>query len=128
VPTTISAAVTSPAHTAASGSPAEQVAPTLLTLAKATDGSQQMTVRLHPADLGMVQVRIARAVSGATTNRYYRREPHDLGGAAADQPRLHKTLDEAGIRRADGRSPSIPLKWRKRLQQHRLGVAGGSCK
>jgi len=43
--TTISAAVTSRPH-GRSGSPAEQVAPTLLTLAKATDGSQQMTVRL----------------------------------------------------------------------------------
>jgi flagellar hook-length control protein FliK len=94
VPTTTSVAAAQQAHPA---SPAEQVAPALLTLAKTADGSQQMTVRLQPAGLGMVQVRIAQAASGTTQIEITADNPATLLALQRDQPQLHHTLDDAGI-------------------------------
>jgi flagellar hook-length control protein FliK len=93
-PTTSSVTATPQTHPA---SPAEQVAPALLTLAKTADGGLQMTVRLQPADLGMVQVRIAQAVSGTTQIDITAENPATLLALQRDQPQLHRTLDEAGI-------------------------------
>jgi hypothetical protein len=84
-------------HAGSPAAPAAQLAPTLLTLAKAMDGSQQMTVRMQPADLGMVQVRIARAVSGGTQIEITAENPATLQALQRDQPQLHRTLDEAGV-------------------------------
>jgi flagellar hook-length control protein FliK len=93
---TPTAAVAAP-HPAAPASPAEQLAPALLTLAKTPDGGQQMTVRLHPAELGMVQVRIAQAPSGTTQVEITAENPATLLALQRDQPQLHRTLDDAGI-------------------------------
>jgi hypothetical protein len=87
-------------------SPAEQVAPALLMLAKTADGGQLMTVRLHPAELGMVQVRIAQAASGTTQIDITAENPATLLALQRDQPQLHRTLDEAGISAA-GRTVSF---------------------
>jgi flagellar hook-length control protein FliK len=86
-----------PAPTHHPASPAEQLAPTLLTLAKTAEGGQQMTVRLQPADLGMVQVKIERALSGATQIDITADNPATLLALQRDQPQLHRTLDDAGI-------------------------------
>ena len=83
-----------PAHQAL---PAAQVAPALATLAKAPDGTQQMTVRLNPDQLGMVQIRLDRAPSGATHIQILADRPETLQALQRDQPALHKTLDDAGI-------------------------------
>jgi len=56
-----------------------------------------MTVRLQPADLGMVQVRIAHVASGATQVDISAENPATLLALQKDQPQLHRTLDEAGI-------------------------------
>ncbi|HEY0181757.1 MAG TPA: flagellar hook-length control protein FliK [Rhodopila sp.] len=77
--------------------PADQLAPTMLTLAKGAGGSQQMTVSLQPAELGMVKVTIARAVSGATQIQITAEKPLTLLALQRDQLQLHRTLDEAGI-------------------------------
>jgi flagellar hook-length control protein FliK len=69
----------------------------LLTLAKTADGGQQMTVRLHPAELGMVQVRIAQAASGVTKVDITADNPATLLALQRDQPQLHRALDDAGI-------------------------------
>jgi flagellar hook-length control protein FliK len=103
VATVTSTAAPSQAHSA---TPAQQIAPILLTLAKTADGSQQMTVRLQPGDLGMVQVRIARAASGTTQIEITADNPSTLLVLQRDQPQLHRTLDEAGIPAA-GRSVSF---------------------
>ena len=84
-------------HSAGPTPAAEQIAPALLTLAKTTDGSQLMTVRLHPADLGMVQVRIAHAASGETRIEITAEKADTLLTLERDQPQLHHTLDQAGI-------------------------------
>jgi flagellar hook-length control protein FliK len=84
-------------HQAQPTSPVEQLAPALLTLTKTADGGQQMTVRLHPADLGMVQVRIAQMASGMTQIDITADNPATLLALQRDQPQLHRTLDDAGM-------------------------------
>lgn len=95
VPPPLTGVATPHPHTASPA--AEQVSPALLTLAKTIDGSQQMTVRLQPVELGMVQVRIARAVSGETQIEITAEKTDTLLALERDQPQLHRTLDEAGI-------------------------------
>ncbi|MGD0109268.1 MAG: flagellar hook-length control protein FliK [Rhodopila sp.] len=56
-----------------------------------------MTVRLQPAELGMVQVRIGSAVSGETHIEITAENPATLLALQRDQPQLHRTLDDAGI-------------------------------
>ncbi|WP_428491830.1 flagellar hook-length control protein FliK [Rhodopila sp.] len=98
-------ATTAPAQ-AHPATPTEQLAPALLTLAKTADGGQQMTVRLQPGDLGMVQVRIDRSASGHTQIEITADNPNTLLALQRDQPQLHRTLDEAGIP-ATGRNVSF---------------------
>ncbi len=86
-----------PQHAAAAPPPAEQIAHALLSVAKGADGSQQMTIRLHPVELGMVQVRIERAVSGLTQIEISADKPETLQTLQRDQAALHHTLDQAGV-------------------------------
>jgi len=74
-----------------------QIAPALLTVTKTTDGNQQMTVRLQPDDLGMVQIRIERTSSGATQVEITAEKFDTLRSLRQDQPQLHHMLDDAGI-------------------------------
>jgi flagellar hook-length control protein FliK len=96
-PVTVATPATPPTHSASASSPVAQIAPTLVTLAKTVDGAQQMTVRLHPAELGMVQVRIERAASGLTQIDIIADRPETLAALQRDQPTLHQTLDQAGV-------------------------------
>ncbi len=79
------------------GTHAAQIAPTMIMLAKSALGGEQMTVRLHPAELGMVQVRIERAASGAAHIELTADDPKTLQALQQDQPALHRALDGAGI-------------------------------
>jgi hypothetical protein len=97
VPTTASIAASPSAQHATA---AEQVTSALLTLAKSAGGSQQITIRLHPDVLGMVQVRIARALSGTTQIDVTAENPATLLALQRDQPQLHRALDAAGIPQA----------------------------
>jgi flagellar hook-length control protein FliK len=91
------AIVSAPVHPTHPAMPAAQIAPTLLTLAKTADGNQQVTVRLNPIELGMVQIRLDRAPSGTTHVQIVADRPETLQALQRDQPALHRTLDEAGI-------------------------------
>jgi hypothetical protein len=93
-PTAAPIVASPPAHHATA---AEQVTPALLTLARTAGGSQQITIRLQPGELGMVQVRIARALSGTTRIDVTADNPTTLLALQRDQPQLHRTLDAAGI-------------------------------
>jgi Flagellar hook-length control protein FliK len=88
---------TDPAPSIKVGTHAAQILPTLITLAKSALGSEQMTVRLHPAELGMVQVRIERAASGAAHIELTADDPKTLQALQRDQSALHRALDGAGI-------------------------------
>jgi flagellar hook-length control protein FliK len=97
IPSTASASALPQVHAGDPTPPAVQVRPALMTLAKSTDGSQETTIRLQPAELGSVQIRIARAASGATHIEILAERSATLLTLQRDQPQLHRTLDEAGI-------------------------------
>lgn len=94
--TTVSPPVAT-AHPTGVAAPVAQIAPALLALAKTADGNQQMTVRLQPDELGMVQIRIERAPSGATQVEITAEKSDTLQALQRDQPQLHHMLDVAGI-------------------------------
>jgi Flagellar hook-length control protein FliK len=74
-----------------------------VTLAKGTAVGGQMTVRLHPAELRMLQVRIERAATGMTQIDITADNPETLQALQRDQSALHRTLDDPGIH-ATGRT------------------------
>ena len=95
---TVSAPV-APAHAspAAATPPAAQIGSGPLTLGPAADGSQQMTLRLHPAELGVVQVQIGRSDTGAAHVEITAEKADTLQALLRDQPQLHRALDDAGV-------------------------------
>jgi hypothetical protein len=74
-----------------------QIGSALLTLGPAADGSQQMTLRLHPAELGVVQVQIGRSDTGAAHVEITAEKADTLQALLRDQPQLHRALDDAGV-------------------------------
>ena len=96
--------VPSAQHTA----PASQVAPALLTLASSPGGAQHMTLRLQPADLGTVQIRIDRPVEAPVRVEVSVSRPETLTLLLRDQSQLQRTLDQAGVP-PEGRSLTFQL-------------------
>ncbi len=117
---TASVAATTPAPAAASPPPislatldahaahASQVAPALLSLATSPTGTQRMTLRLDPADLGTVQVRIDRPVEAPAHIEVTVSRPETLNLLVRDQAQLQHTLDQAGVP-SEGRTLSFHL-------------------
>lgn len=102
-------AAAAPAATAAvstpqaPSSPAAQIAPALVQMGHAPDGSQRLTVRLDPPDLGQVQVRIDRPAEAPARVEITVEKPETLTLLLRDQPQLQRALDQAGVP-AEGRS------------------------
>ena len=88
---------------AAAPSPAAQVAPALVSLAQAPAGGSRLTLRLDPAELGHVQIRIDRAQDAPARVEITAERPETLALLQRDQPQLQRALDQAGVP-ADGRS------------------------
>lgn len=103
---TTSAASPSPqtAHVA----PASQVAPALLSLATSASGTHRLTLRLEPAELGTVQVRIDRPADAPAHVDVSVSRPETLTMMLRDQAQLQHTLDQAGVP-AEGRTLSFHL-------------------
>jgi flagellar hook-length control protein FliK len=97
LPTTSGTVAPDPAPSIKEGTHAAQILPTVIMLAKSALGGEQMTVQLHPAELGMVQVRIERAASGAAHIELTADDPRTLQALQQDQSALHRALDGAGI-------------------------------
>ena len=97
LPTTSGTVAANPPPSIKEGTHAAQILPTVIMLAKSGLGGEQMTVRLHPAELGMVQVRIERAASGAAHIELTADDPRTLQALQQDQSALHRALDGAGI-------------------------------
>ena len=112
VPDAASVAATPPAHPASVASPADQVAPALLTMAKTSDGNQEMTVRLHPGDLGMVQVKIERSAAGATQIGITADNPATLLAMQRDQPQRTARWTRPAFRPRG--EPSRSISWTSR--------------
>ena len=96
-PSVPEASATAPGPSSNAATPAAQIAPTLLTLATTRDGTREMTVRLHPADLGMVQIRIETGPSGVARVEITAEKADTLQALLRDEPHLHRALDAAGI-------------------------------
>jgi flagellar hook-length control protein FliK len=88
---------TAPASQPLHRAPSAQVARALITLVKTTEGSRQLTIQLHPGELGMVQIRLERRASSATQVTIVADRSATLQLLQRDQLSLHRTLDEAGV-------------------------------
>lgn len=79
------------------------MAPVLISLARASDGTQRLTLRLDPPELGHVQVRIDRPAEAPARVEITVEKPETLALLLRDQPQLQRALDQAGVP-AEGRS------------------------
>lgn len=79
-----------------------QIAPALVSLAGGPPGTQRLTLRLDPVELGLVQIRIDRVRGAPAEVSIIAERPETLALLKRDQHQLHLALDQAGIQ-ADGR-------------------------
>jgi hypothetical protein len=90
-----------PAHGDADGSaapsPTAQVTPALASIAQASDGSSRLTLRLDPAELGHVEIRIERPHDAPARVEITADRPETLALLQRDQPQLQRALDQAGV-------------------------------
>jgi flagellar hook-length control protein FliK len=93
---------------AAHASPASQLAPALLSLSTSTGGTQHLTLRLEPDELGTVQVRIDRPTEAPVHVDISVSRPETLTLMLRDQTQLQHALDQAGVP-AEGRTMSFHL-------------------
>jgi hypothetical protein len=77
--------------------PADQVAPALIGILHRSDGQQSVTVRLQPAELGQVHIRIDQAGGGAAHIDITAERPETLQMLQRDEPKLQQVLDQAGV-------------------------------
>jgi flagellar hook-length control protein FliK len=96
----------SAAPTTVAATPVDQVAPALVGILKTTDGTQSVTVRLQPSDLGQVQIRLDRTAEGTAHVAITADKPETLQLLQRDEPRLQQVLDQAGVL-STGRSISF---------------------
>lgn len=110
-PAVVSGAASSPASSAGKAQPAApalQIAPALIGILQQPDGQQSVTVRLQPAELGQVQIRIDQTVAGAAHIDITAERPETLQLLQRDEPRLQQVLDQAGIQ-STGRTVSFQM-------------------
>lgn len=87
--------------------PAAQLAPALVQIGHAA-GSNHITVRLDPLELGSVAIRIDRGNDGAAAVQVTVERPETLRLLLSDQPQLQRALDAAGLPQ-DGRTVTVTL-------------------
>jgi hypothetical protein len=90
----------------AAPSPAAQLAPAVVSLAHAPDGTQRLTLRLDPPELGQVHVRIDRLPDAPARVDITVQRTETLTLLLRDQPQLQRALDQAGVQ-TDGRSITL---------------------
>ena len=96
-----------PASGPAPSSVVHQMAPALVQLAHGPTGNA-VTLRLDPAELGHVQIRVERDSAGTATVQVTVERPETLHLLKADQPQLHRALDSAGLL-GEGRTLTFAL-------------------
>lgn len=103
-PTTATASTAQPvSHGSRDAAPAAQIAPALMSLSHTTDGTQRLTMRLDPPELGQVQIRIERPLDAPARVEITVERAETLTLLLRDQPQLQRALDQAGVP-PDGRS------------------------
>jgi flagellar hook-length control protein FliK len=86
-----------PATTPAPPPPAAQLAHAAASLQVGADGTSHVTIRLDPAELGHLQIRISRATDGTTSVDVAVERPETLASLQNDLGHLHQALDRAGL-------------------------------
>jgi flagellar hook-length control protein FliK len=74
-------------------SPVAQVAPALVSLGNTSDGTQHITMRLQPPELGQVQIRIERPADAPARVEITVERSETLTLLLRDQPQLQRALD-----------------------------------
>ena len=77
-------------------------------MAHAPDGTQRLTLRLDPPELGHVQIRIDRPPDAPARVEITVEKPETLTLLLRDQPQLQRALDQAGVP-PDGRSVTFHI-------------------
>jgi flagellar hook-length control protein FliK len=85
-----------------------QLSQALTGLHIASGATGQTVIRLQPADLGTVQVRIERAHDGAATITVLVEKAATMHSIQQDLPHLHQALDRAGLP-AESRQVTVQL-------------------
>jgi flagellar hook-length control protein FliK len=102
-PSTAQARAAVPADARAAPSAATaQVMPAMVSLVAGVGGSHSMTLRLDPASLGAVQIRIDRSADAPARVDISADRPETLALLQGDQHHLQQALDQAGVP-AEGR-------------------------
>jgi hypothetical protein len=113
------AAAPSPTHTT---SPAAQIVSALVQAGHTPDGTQRLTLRLEPPELGHVEIRVDRPAQEPARVDITVEKPETLVLLLRDQPQLQHTLDQAGIP-AEGRSISFHVAPPETLPRNDPGTA-----
>jgi hypothetical protein len=87
--------------------PAAQLASAAAALHVGPNGTSHVTVRLAPAELGQVEIRISRAQDGTSSVSVAVERPETLATLQNDLGHLHQALDRAGV--GDQRTVSMHL-------------------
>ncbi len=70
--------------------------------ASAQSGKSRFEIRLDPADLGRIDVRIDVNRNGQVTSHLTVEKPETLSMLQQDAPQLQRALDDAGFKTSDG--------------------------
>jgi len=97
---------------------AAQIAPTLISVAQSASGTQRLTIRLDPPELGTVQIRVEHPADAPMQVEINVQRPETLTLLMRDQPHLQHALDQAGVP-AEGRTLTFQLD-----PQDQRGTAG----
>jgi hypothetical protein len=95
-PTPLVAEPAPPGRTASAVAPAAQLAAPLVTLAAQAAGGS-VTVRLHPAELGQVEIQLQRQSDGATHVTLRAEHSDTLRALVVARPHIEAALDRAGV-------------------------------
>ena len=113
---------TTPTTTATPSPPAAQMQGVIWNLAR-SGGSQLVSVSLHPADLGRVEVRLDRDAAGGTQVSLLVERPETLHALVRDQAQLGQALDRAGV---PSETRSISIQAAPPVQPDASPAAGGA--
>jgi flagellar hook-length control protein FliK len=88
--------------TAATNAPVPLGGLALEIIASARSGKSRFDIRLDPADLGRIDVRIDIDRNGQVTSHLTVEKPETLSMLRQDAPQLQRALDDAGLKTGNG--------------------------
>ena len=104
--------------------PVAQLTPVLVQATR-TQGTDHLTIRLAPVELGMVAIRVDRPADGPASVHVSVERPETLRLLQQDQPQLQRALDAAGVA-TDHRSLILTLAAPPPASPLGASVAGGN--